>query len=540
MKEKTIGQRLYRSSIISVLIMIIVSMGITLYYSIEWQMDQIDQRISTVADMLARMPLVIQSLEGDGTQELIAYLDSENGSTPGIDVISICNTDGIRIYHQDKNRIGKHFVGGDEARALEGEDPYITNGIGTLGDQRRAFQSVRNEDGEVIGFVMVSVFTESVKQMRNQIFLIYLLLLAFLIFVGITLMKRNMRHLEKLMMGFEPEEFVMRYIERSEVLDVLEEGVFAVDPQGVIILMNQSAKNMLKLDPNLQVEGKKLLDVYPESKLLDVMKTKKSQYNVSMVLNGDAIITSRIPLVEKNKISGAITIFRNKAEVMKLAEELTGARYMLDTLRAFNHEFMNKLHVILGYLQIGETENAMKYISNTTLVSSQSVKDVTKEITVPHLSALIIGKLMRASELGINMKLKKGSHCLPEDLFLPVDIYVTICGNLLENAIDELNSRDYLEKEIQLGIYGESDGMLIICEDTGGGIPEEIMEHIFEQGVSTKGEGRGTGLPLIKELTEQFGGEIQIETEEGVGTSITVSFVKKQTEADKEEKGCIG
>ncbi len=82
--------------------------------------------------------------------------------------------------------------------------------------------------------------------------------------------------------------------------------------------------------------------------------------------------------------------------------------------------------------------------------------------------------------------------------------------------------------------------MLIICEDTGGGIPEEIMEHIFEQGVSTKGEGRGTGLPLIKELTEQFGGEIQIETEEGVGTSITVSFVKKQTEADKEEKGCIG
>lgn len=170
MKEKTIGQRLYRSSIISVLIMIIVSMGITLYYSIEWQMDQIDQRISTVADMLARMPLVIQSLEGDGTQELIAYLDSENGSTPGIDVISICNTDGIRIYHQDKNRIGKHFVGGDEARALEGEDPYITNGKGTLGDQRRAFQSVRNEDGEVIGFVMVSVFTESVKQMRNQIF----------------------------------------------------------------------------------------------------------------------------------------------------------------------------------------------------------------------------------------------------------------------------------------------------------------------------------------------------------------------------------
>ena len=47
---------------------------------------------------------------------------------------------------------------------------------------------------------------------------------------------------------------------------------------------------------------------------------------------------------------------------------------MLDTLRAFNHEFLNKLHVILGYLQTGQTEEAIKFIINSNLVSSQSIR----------------------------------------------------------------------------------------------------------------------------------------------------------------------
>ena len=45
-----------------------------------------------------------------------------------------------------------------------------------------------------------------------------------------------------------------------------------------------------------------------------------------------------------------------RREMETVMDELTGAKAMLDTLRAFNHEFLNKLHVILGYLQTGQTE----------------------------------------------------------------------------------------------------------------------------------------------------------------------------------------
>lgn len=66
--------------------------------------------------------------------------------------------------------------------------------------------------------------------------------------------------------------------------------------------------------------------------------------------------------------------------------------------------------------------------------------------------------------------------------------------------------------------------MIITVDDTGNGISEENREKIFENGFSTKGDGRGTGLHLIKQLIEKHNGSISVESEEGVGTSFTVTL----------------
>lgn len=541
MRQRTIEQRFYHSYGLGVVLMILVSVGITLYYSIAWQQKQMDQSISGMASVLAQMPMVVETLEGkEDPEALVQYLEQVRSAVENLDVITVCDTDSIRLYHPDKSRIGQRFVGGDEAAVLQGANPYITDGTGTLGQQRRAFYPVKNNSGKIIGFVMASVLTESIRQVRNQILFVYAVLFLVLLGVGAVLTRHTMGYLKQLMMGFKPEEFVTRYVERSEVLDALDEGLFAVNPEGEVILMNQSAREMLGVDAGRQVEGEKLTELYPETRLLEVMEIGQAQYNATMVLGGNHILTSRIPLMENGRIAGAISIFRNKTEVMKLANELTGARDMLETLRAFNHEFMNKLHVILGYLQLGEYDNAMDYITNTTLVSSQAVREVTNQITVSHLSALVIGKMMRASELGIRLLLKNGSHCSAEALLLSVDGYVTIVGNLLENAIEELNAHRYPVKQIELGIYCDEEGSVIICEDTGGGIPEEIREQIFERGISTKGEGRGTGLPLVMSLVRQYGGEVSVETEKGEGTCITVSFVARRPETGEAEASEVG
>jgi signal transduction histidine kinase len=65
----------------------------------------------------------------------------------------------------------------------------------------------------------------------------------------------------------------------------------------------------------------------------------------------------------------------------------------------------------------------------------------------------------------------------------------------------------------------EHDGRIeVILEDTGPGIPPDVYERIFEPLYSTKGFGVGLGLPMVKQIMEQHGGGIEIESEEGRGT----------------------
>jgi signal transduction histidine kinase len=68
----------------------------------------------------------------------------------------------------------------------------------------------------------------------------------------------------------------------------------------------------------------------------------------------------------------------------------------------------------------------------------------------------------------------------------------------------------------------EEDDVVIVVEDTGGGIPEEIREHIFEPFFTTKGVGEGTGqgLTLARSIVvDGHGGALTFTTETGRGTS---------------------
>ena len=82
-------------------------------------------------------------------------------------------------------------------------------------------------------------------------------------------------------------------------------------------------------------------------------------------------------------------------------------------------------------------------------------------------------------------------------------------------------------KELLFGIFSKPGAMLITVDDTGMGIREDDLEHIFENGYSTKGEGRGTGLYQVKTMVENFGGKITVESQSSVGTSFSISFVKE-------------
>lgn len=214
-----------------------------------------------------------------------------------------------------------------------------------------------------------------------------------------------------------------------------------------------------------------------------------------------------------------------KKEFLAFTEDFEGTKFLVDSMRANNHDFTNKLHVILGLIQIGQYDKAVSYIQNISIIQRETISKVMNSIENPSFAALIVGKIARSSECNVKFILNEGSRLKNEDISIPSEALVTITGNLIDNALDSMNKdTSKNEKELSLGIYTRPDELLIIVKDTGTGIPEEIKEKIFENGFSTKGQGRGIGLYHVKQLVSSLGGTITVESQVGTGTCFMVNL----------------
>jgi sensor histidine kinase regulating citrate/malate metabolism len=211
-------------------------------------------------------------------------------------------------------------------------------------------------------------------------------------------------------------------------------------------------------------------------------------------------------------------------------EDLTGVRYLVDSMRANNHDFMNKLHVILGLIQMGQTEQASEYITTITSIQQTLIHQIMKRIEDPSVAALLIGKYARAAELDIRFSLEAGSGLARQDVALPSADLVTLIGNLIENSLDALNAKEEQPKELTVGIFSKPQVLIVRVDDTGIGISKENLEHITEKGFSTKGENRGTGLYLISEMVKKYSGTLEIDSEVGEGTSIMIMLTEERKE----------
>ncbi len=221
-------------------------------------------------------------------------------------------------------------------------------------------------------------------------------------------------------------------------------------------------------------------------------------------------------------------LFRKiKKEFYSFAEDFEGTKFLVDSMRANNHDFTNKLHVILGLIQIGEYDKAVSYIENISIIQKETVSRVMHAVDNPSFSALLIGKIARASECNVKFILKEDMVFNSADIDLPSEALVTITGNLIDNALDAMNTSEVMSKNdrsLIFGVYTQPGQLLITVQDTGNGIPEKIKDKVFENGFSTKGTGRGVGLYHTKQLVESLGGSISFESQNGKGTCFMVSL----------------
>ncbi len=95
---------------------------------------------------------------------------------------------------------------------------------------------------------------------------------------------------------------------------------------------------------------------------------------------------------------------------------------------------------------------------------------------------------------------------------------------LFINAIDAMTKGGKLK--VKTSLLDRSDSVQIIISDTGGGIPEETLPHIFEPFFSTK-ESTGLGLAVVYGIIQQHKGEIHVESEPNHGTSFIITLPRR-------------
>ena len=498
------------------------------FINVQFEIERRDQNLQNVAEAIAKSPLVVEAEYSnmDSYPLLKEYLDSLCDTLKDIDVISVVTKESTRLYHSNEELIGTVYDGTIPDFKEKSRDYYTTTDNGPSGTQRRAYAAIYDEEGNYAGFVMAIMLMKNIKNETIQIILTFILITIIAILIELFVSAELSDKIKKSLLGYEPDVFTSMFRMRDNILESLDEGIVAVDKVGKVQFINKSAVEMLTTDGKEDsFIGKYVSNLSNTIPALNPLCASEISRSVSSAY--DNILIDTIPIKENDSVTGTVGILHDRKEYTKLMEDLTGTRYLVDSMRANNHDFTNKLHVILGLIQMEMYDEATSYIQNITMVQRETISKVMNCINEPAIAALLIGKIARASELNVKFVLREGCYYSSADISLPSEVLVTVIGNLIENAFESMNDMNYDgQKELLFGMYSKPGALLITADDTGSGISDSNIGRIFENGFSTKGSGRGTGLYQVKNLIEAAGGKINVESQEGIGTSFTVSFKK--------------
>ncbi len=482
-----------------------------------------EEKAKNIAKVVSRAPYVIEALGGQLDSAIIQDFANDILRATEVQFIVVMDMEGIRKSHPDPEKIGMPFVGGDEQRVLQGEE-YSSIAEGTLGVSFRYFSPVIDYSGQQVGAVAVGISLDEVETAIQEGRMTVFLGIGLGGLIGLLGAWFLARKIRRVLFGLEPSEIAKLLAERNVMLKSVREGIIAVDSNGMVTLINDEGSRLFRKAGILQSPlGMPIEELVSHSELQKVLATGKARYDQEQNLRGVALLVNTVPLLVDGNKRGAVATFRDLTEMRQMAQELSGVKLYAEALRAQSHEFMNKMHVILGMIQIGFYDKLKQYIQELTTNQQTEMGQVMSKIKDPVIAGFILGKLAHARERGITLELM-GEDVLPvlNSSGMTHEI-VTIVGNLITNAFDAVESSE--EGRVHVGFSYFEEMITIEVADSGPGMDELTMERMFEKGFSTKEEeNRGIGLYLLRKSVERLDGEVQVESVIGKGTRFTVEI----------------
>ncbi|OFV66113.1 MAG: PAS domain S-box protein [Candidatus Syntrophoarchaeum butanivorans] len=273
-------------------------------------------------------------------------------------------------------------------------------------------------------------------------------------------------------------------------------------------------------------------------------------------------------------LSSAVTTYRGKPAFLYYFRDVTGERLLSEMLEVYRHHLedlveertreLEQAHeqlrrkerlATIGELSgtfAHEIRNPLGAIKNSVYYLDMVLKDRSEKVN-KHLSIMqreisridrLISDLLEFSRVKTPRKeeivMEEVIRGAIEKVNIPEGIEVVLkdqsppptvlCGdpdqlervfmNLLTNALDAIGDRGRIEIMVEDG----DEEVVVTVRDTGCGIEKDIIGKIFEPLYTTKSNGIGLGLAICKQIIEAHSGCIEVESEEGVGTTFTLRF----------------
>lgn len=267
-------------------------------------------------------------------------------------------------------------------------------------------------------------------------------------------------------------------------------------------------------------------------------------------------LSSAIEEIGGNDLSNRVEIQGRQDEIGRLARSFN---HMMDKVSAsferqkrFSasaaHELKTPLATILVNLEVLEldgktspdrmekvltivkanTERMIRLVEDLMRLTSDKDHEMEEEVELSEVFAITLyelSPLIRKKDLTVSIENTPDISLTGSRVML-----YRVMSNLLENAAKY--NREHGSISIVTG--RDDNGVTVKIEDTGIGIPEEALPHIFEpfyrvdQSRSRAVGGAGLGLPLVKDIVEKHGGEVAVKSAAGEGTTFILRFPAAQ------------
>jgi PAS domain S-box-containing protein len=341
------------------------------------------------------------------------------------------------------------------------------------------------------------------------------------------------------------------------------DGVITTDVEGRVVLLNKVAEELTGW-PAEEALGLPLGEVFT---IIDEKTRARCESPVAKVLESGGIVglanhtvlvsrdgterqiaDSGAPIRDReSRIVGVVLVFRDVTEKSRVDEELTKARKLESVgvlAGGIAHDFNNILTAILGNITLAAHLVSSEEEPYSLLLAAEKAAIRAKSLTQQLLTFSRGGEPVRkaASVLEIirdsaTFVLHGGNvKCLfsiPEDLWL-ADIDPGQVSQVIQNII--INARQAMPDggniEIACENFEKVPGMplpleegryvRILVTDGGAGIPEEILDKIFDPFFSTKQEGSGLGLAITHSIVTRHHGHIAVNSTPGEGTTFDI------------------